>query len=193
MKKVLLAFILHFIVSVSFAQEERKNIYSGGMLILQPGFTMADNNLQSIEDMSNGIGGILRFYLFKHFTAGIYGGTQRTGYKSQNSQNSNISLGYGGPFVGFSHKSGRFRYTASAFAGMGTVRNLHIENQNGNELSDAYLYKHSAFVISPILSLDYALTQRLMLTFQSVYLIARYDRDKLLQNPTLQVGLLFNR
>jgi hypothetical protein len=193
MKKVLLALILHFIVSVSFAQEERKNIYSGGMLILQPGFTMADNNHQNIEDMSNGIGGILRFYLFKYFTTGIYGGSQRTVYKSMNSENSNISLGYGGPFIGFSHKSERFRYTASAFAGMGTVRNLHIENQSGNELSEAYLYKHSAFVLSTILSVDYALTQRLMLTFQTVYLVARYDKDQIMQNPTLQVGLLFNR
>jgi hypothetical protein len=102
-------------------------------------------------------------------------------------------LGYGGPFIGFCYKSGRFRYTASAFAGMGTIRNLHIENQNGNELTDAYLYKHSAFVISPIVSLDYALTQRLMLTFQSVYLVAQYDKDKILQNPTFQVGVLFNR
>lgn len=193
MKKILLVFVLHLAIYVSFAQDERANIYSGGMLILQPGYTMASNNHQEINDLSYGLGGILRLYFFKHFTAGIYGGTQRTGYQSMNSENSNISLGYGGPFIGFSHKSGRFRYTASAFAGMGTVRNLHIENQNGNNLTDAFLYKHSALVISPILSLDFALTQRLMLTFQTVYLVARYDKDKILQNPTFQVGILFNR
>ena len=77
--------------------------------------------------------------------------------------------------------------------GMGTIRNLHIESQNGNTLTDAHLYRYSAIVISPIISADYALTQRLLITVQGVYLNAHYDRGKRLQNPTLQVGILFNR
>jgi hypothetical protein len=193
MKRIVFVSLLILVAFSSFAQNEKSNIYSGGMLILQPGFTFTSNNHQDINDLSFGLGGILRFYFFNYFTAGVYGGTQRTSYSSANSQSSNISLGYGGPFIGFSHKSGRFRYTFSAFAGMGTVRNLHVENQNGNELTDAFLYKHSAFVMSPIISLDFALTQRLMLTFQTVYLVAKFDNNKAIQNPTIQLGILFNR
>ena len=73
------------------------------------------------------------------------------------------------------------------------VRNLHVESQSGSTLTDAYLYKHSALVYSPVLSVDFALTQRLMLTLQSVFLFASYDDGKTLKNPTFHVGLLFNR
>lgn len=193
MKRVVAIIILNITFNLAFAQDEKPNIYSGGMLILQPGITTTTNNHQDIRDTSFGLGGILRFYLFNHFTTGIYGGTQRTGYQSSNSDNSNISLGYGGPFVGYSQKIGRFRLTASAFMGMGTIRNLHIESQNVNTLSDAHLYKYSAIVISPIISADFAVTQRLLLTVQGVYLNAHYNRGKRLQNPTLQIGILFNR
>lgn len=193
MKRIVFVNFLILITLSSSAQNEKSNIYSGGMLILQPGYTFTSNNHQKITDMSFGLGGILRFYIFNYFTAGVYGGTQRTSYSSANSQSSNISLGYGGPFVGVSYKSGRLRYTASAFGGMGTVRNLHVESQSGSTLTDAYLYKHSAFVYSPVLSVDFALTQRLMLTLQSVFLFASFDDGKTLKNPTFQVGLLFNR
>jgi hypothetical protein len=76
---------------------------------------------------------------------------------------------------------------------MGTVRNLHIENQVGESLVEAYLYKHSAFVASPIVSVDFALTSRLMLTSQVVYLIAFYNNNQKLENPTFQLGVLFSR
>ena len=193
MNRLLALLLIQLIGLTAYSQSERTNIYSGGMLIVQPGYTMASNNHQDIRDVSFGLGGILRFYLYQYFTAGIYGGTQRTGYISANSESSNISLGYGGPFAGYSQKFGRVRLTASAFVGMGTVRNLHIESQSGTTLSEAYLYKHSALVLSPLISVDYALTQRLLITFQSGYLAARYNRDKMLYNPTFQVGVLFNR
>ena len=190
----LLSFLLLYLIGfAAYSQSEKSNIYSGGMLILQPGFTMASNNHQDIRDVSLGLGGILRFYLFDYFTTGIYGGTQRTGYISTNSESSNISLGYGGPFAGYSQKIGRVRLSASAFVGMGTVRNLHIESQSGTTLSEAYLYKHSALVLSPLISVDFALTQRLLITFQSVYLVASYNRGEKLYNPTFQMGILFNR
>lgn len=163
------------------------------MLIFQPGYATTTSNHQDISGISFGLGGILRLYFSNSIAAGIYGGTQKTGYSSTNSENSSISLGYGGPFVGFSRKVGRYRFTTSAFAGMGTVRNLHIESQSNSKLNDAYLYKHSALVFSPILSTDIALTQRLLLTLQAVYLIAKYDGSKTLFNPTFQVGILFNR
>lgn len=174
-------------------QLERKGIYSGGMLLFQPGYTLTSNDRQDIKASSFAIGGILRMYFGKHFTAGIYGGSQKTTYPSANSIHSYFNFGYGGPFVGLTHKSGKIRYTLSAFAGMGSIKNLHIENQTGETLSEAYLYQHSALVYSPILSLDYALTKRLSLTFQTLCLTGTYDGGKTFFNPTMQVGLLFNR
>jgi hypothetical protein len=174
------------------AQDETSGIYSGGMLILQPGYTITQNYHQKIEDRGFGLGGILRFYFYDYFTAGINGGTQRTNYTSSDSENSYISLGYGGPFVGFSIKHKRLRYTASFFVGRGSVKNLHIQSQNGNTLTDAYLYYEKTLVTSPIISLDFELTKRLVITSQIVYLTARFQDDKL-YNPTFQLGLLFNR
>lgn len=174
-------------------QTENKGVYSGGMLLFQPGYTLTSNDLQDIKASSFAIGGILRMYFGKHLTAGIYGGSQKTTYPSANSDHSNYTFGYGGPFVGLTHKSGKFRYTLSAFAGMGSIRNLHIENQTGEVLDEAYLYQHSALVYSPILSLDYALTKRLSLTFQTLCLTGSFDGGRTFFNPTLQFGVLFNR
>lgn len=179
-------------VTTGKAGEEVKSLYSGGMLILQPGYTITGNNHQDIRDVSSSIGGILRMYFCRCFTAGIYGGSQKTHYKTTGSDNSYINLGYGGPFFGFSHKSGKFRYTASAFAGMGAFRNLHIENQTGNYLSNANLYKASTIVYSPILSVDYAITKRIFLTAQTLCLMGEFQ-NKSFYNPTFQMGILFSR
>lgn len=192
MRKIVFGiFCLSFLTSVN-AQEESKSLYSGGMLILQPGYSITGNDHQDIRDMSSSIGGILRMYFGRCFTAGIYGGSQKTHYKTTGSDNSYINLGYGGPFFGFSHKSGKFRYTASAFAGMGAFRNLHIENQTGNYLSNANLYKASTIVYSPILSVDYAITKRIFLTAQTLCLMGEFQNQSF-YNPTFQMGILFSR
>jgi hypothetical protein len=190
--KKLLILLLFSPCFLSFSQD-KKTLYSGGMLIVQPGQTFASNDHQVIRDGSTAIGGIIRFYFGKCLTAGIYGGSQKTTYISANSENSSFNLGYGGPFFGGSITAGKLRYTASAFIGMGSIKNLHIENQNGNELTEAYLNPYSAFLISPILSIDYSLTKKIALTVQTVCLMGKYDGNKKLTNPTLQVGILFSR
>lgn len=178
---------------VAKQQAEQRSIYSGGMLLFQPGYTMASNGKQDIKASSMAIGGILRTYVGKHLTAGIYGGSQKTTYPTANATSSYFNLGYGGPFLGWTHKSGKYRYTLSAFVGMGSIKNLHIESQSNETLTEAYLYTYSTLVYSPILSLDYSLTKRLSLTFQALCLMGSYDGGKKLFNPTMQVGILFNR
>lgn len=194
MKKVLIVVVLSILfVPQLKAQDPQKSIYSGGMLLLQPGLTITNNKHQDIAALSNSIGGILRLYFFDYLTVGIYGGSQKTNYKTAGSDNSYINLGYGGPFVGFSRELGRFRYTASAFIGMGSIKNLHIDQQNADVLTDAHLYEYSTLLLSPILSVDYALTRRLCLTMQAICLSGSYGDGQRLLNPTLQVGLLFRR
>lgn len=187
-----LILILFLLSSVILYAEENKSHYSGGMLILQPGITMANNKYQSIQSYSTSIGGILRMYFLEIGTAGLYGGNQKSHYKTVGSENSYFNLGYGGGFLGFSKKIGRFRYTASAFAGMGSIQNLHIEQQTSSVLSEAQLYKQPVFLYSPILSVDYAFTKRLYFTIQTVCLMGEFQ-DKPFYNPTLQLGLLFSR
>lgn len=192
MKKLSLIICLLLFITSAFSQNSKKNIYSGGMLFFQPGYMITENEYQDIRHPDFGIGGILRFYFYDTFTAGIYGGTQRTSYNSSYSENSYITVGYGGPIVGFSRQFGQFRYSASAFVGKATIRNLHIEKQDSHLLVDAHFYKYSTLVYSPVLSVDYALTQRLLLTLQTVCLTSKFD-NKSLYNPTVQFGILFNR
>lgn len=179
--------------AVEQAKRENKSRYSGGMHLFQPGYTIASNERQDIKASSFAIGGILRMYFGKWLTAGIYGGTQKTTYPSANSINSYFNFGYGGPFLGLTHKSGKTRYTVSAFAGMGSIKNLHIESQTGEALTEAHLYQQSTLTYSPIFSLDYELTKRLCVTFQTICLMGKLDGGSMFFNPTMQVGLLFNR
>lgn len=192
-KYSLLLFLFCISFSELFGQNGSKNIYSGGMLILQPGYTITETDYQKISDLGFGLGGILRFYVFKNFTIGIYGGTQKTKYSTSGSEFSYLNIGFGGPFVGVTKRSEKFRGTMSVFAGKATIRNLHVDNQIGPKLVDAYFYKYSSFAFAPIVSLDYFITHRLMLTLQSTYLMANYDSNKFFSNASIQLGILFNR
>ncbi len=171
----------------------KQELYSGGMLFFQPGYTITKNNQQKIEDISFGIGGILRLYFYNYFTAGIFGGTHKTSYNSTGSSDSYLNFGYGGPFIGLSHKTGKFRFSLSAFTGMGKIKNLHIEKQINDTITNAYLYKKSAIVISPLVSADYAITQKLSFTLQAICLFSKFEADKKIVNPVIQIGILINR
>lgn len=192
-KWLFVAMLSMLIVPQLKSQDHQMTIYSGGMLMLQPGLTITNNRHQDVAAMSNSIGGILRLYFFESLTVGIYGGSQKTNYTTSGSDNSYINLGYGGPFVGYSREQGRFRYTASAFIGMGSIKNLHIDQQNADVLTDAHLYRYSTLLLSPIVSVDYALTRKLCITMQAICLSGSYGEGQRLLNPTLQVGILFKR
>ncbi len=193
MKATCITLLVLYTTCSILAQEDKSNsLYSGGMLIFQPGFTFTSNNNQSIRSHSTAVGGILRMYFSDYYTAGIYGGSQQTNYSTTGSNNSYVHLGYGGAFAGVSLKSGKWRYTGSAFTGIGTVRNLHIEKQTTTTLTDAHLYQSSTLLYSPILSVDYALTGRIHLTLQTICLIGNLN-DKKFYNPTIQLGILFSR
>lgn len=182
-----------FILLTVHAVQANRPAYSGGMLIYQPGFSITSNPHQDIREFNSSIGGILRFYLGKYLTVGAYGGSQKTYYNTSGSENSFTSLGYGGPFVGLSHLTGKMRFTASAFAGQGTLKNLHIQHQNDANLVDADLYIQPVMVFSPIISIDYAITARISFTVQAVCLYAGLNDNHKYVSPALQFGFLISR
>lgn len=187
---VFICFLFISSIGISSGSDAAKNIYSGGMHIFQPSYVSFNNSIDNITTYGTGIGGIMRFYLWRNFAAGFYGGRHTAEYDTDGSENSYISLGQGGAFLGLTHRSGKFRYNLSMGVGGGTIKNLHIINQQGNTLSDAYFFKKSTMVFLPFASLDYALSRRFLLTVQGSYFMA----DNMnYQAPTLQIGLLFNR
>jgi hypothetical protein len=191
-KRLIAGILTGFVALSVFSQHNKKPLYSGGMLILQPGYTITSNEQATIHGMSTSIGGIIRLYFFDYVTAGIYGGSQTTSYQTSGSKNSYINVGYGGPFIGLTLQSGKFRYTASGFLGMGKIKNLHIQTQQDNLLNDSYLFVSSSLLYSPILSIDYALTKRLYITSQAICLSGKFE-EKPFYNPTFQLGILFSR
>jgi hypothetical protein len=190
-KKGLLLFLVSFLVAgYSKAQENEKEIYSGGMLMFQPALVKTSNIHTDIETLNMGIGGILRFYPVKYLTAGIYGGTMKGSYSTSGSENSFISLSYGGIVAGFSHKIKNVRLSLCLFGGRGSIKNLHIETQTGSQLNQSWLYKTSTFVYAPLLSADFTLTNRIVFTSQITYFHAD---GRNYRAPALQLGLLFRR
>jgi hypothetical protein len=190
--KRLVIFLLIIFALKSQAQDD-KYLYSGGMLLFQPGFTLAKNQFQNIESLSFGIGGELRFYIKDHLTLGIIGGSQKTRYSSSGSENSYITLGYGGPFVGYMYFKNKLRFCASVSVAKGRIKNLHIQDQTGVALNDAYYYSYSAWVGYPMLSLDYMMTKKIAFTSQLIFLSAVYNENDLYFCPVFQIGVLFNR
>ncbi len=189
-KIFLLKMLFLTVIFCNAQKDSNKNIYSGGMLIYQTASVSAENPHSEFSVPCSGIGGILRFYPGKFFATGIYGGTLKGNYSTANSDNSYIYLSYGGVFGGITYKGNHFRYTFSAFAGFGKIRNLHIEEQLGSQLVESYLYNRSTFLYAPLFSVDYLLSQRLLITSQFTYFIADNNRY---QGPALQIGALINR
>jgi hypothetical protein len=192
MKKYIFILLFLFATAYSFAQEE-KPLYSGGMLIFQPGYSFAQNQYQKIETLGFGIGGILRFYVSNHLAVGIIGGSQKTSYISANSDNSYLSLGYGGVFSAFTIKTSKMRFCAGISIAKGRIKNLHIQSQTGVALDDAALFSYPAWVGYPMLSADYFLTKKISLTSQVICLTALYNQNEVFISPVFQLGVLFNR
>jgi hypothetical protein len=192
MKIILILICGIFIFSRTFSQEQ-KPLYSGGMLFLQPGVSFADNPHQNIRSVGFGIGGLLRFYIKNNLTIGIIGGSQKTNYKSTNSTNSYTSLGYGGPFIGYTLGCEKFRFCAAISIGKGRFKNLHIENQESTILKDADYYSYPANIAYPMISFDYHMTKKISAVFQTICLMAQYNKNHLYFCPVLQIGVVFNR
>jgi hypothetical protein len=163
------------------------------MLFFQPGYAIAKNDSQNIKAFGLGIGGLMRFYLKDHLTLGIAGGSLRTTYKSVNSDNSYISLGYGGPFFGYTLSRPKFRFCVALSIGMGRIKNLHIEEQDGVVLNSASFYSYSAKLAYPIISLDYHITQKISVVFQTIFITAHYNKNDLYFCPVFQIGIAFSR
>jgi hypothetical protein len=191
MKSGLLVVFFLWMSSLTFAQQNP--LYSGGMLVYQPGYFSGTMKHGEINTMSNSVGGILRFYPVGNLTVGIYGGKMHTAYKTEGSEDSYFDFGYGGPFVGYSRLSNNFRFTASVFGGIGKIKNLHIISQTGTVLHSSELLKTRALVFSPIVSFDYAISKRIFITAQTLCLTSFFEQSQHFYNPTLQVGILFSR
>jgi len=193
MKKsiVLILFLISFVFYVQ--AQDVKPLYSGGMLFFQPGYTISNNPYQDIESLGFGIGGISRFYPTEYLCVGVSGGSQKTNYNTQGSENSYISLGYGGPIVGYTFAKNKFRFCASVGFGKGRIKNLHISQQSGTVINDAGFYNFSAWVVYPIISFDYMLTKKISFTSQLINLTAAYNKNDLYFCPVFQLGILFNR
>ncbi len=193
MKKFLvLTLILSLVFTFSYSQDS-KPIYSGGMLFLQPGITIASNPYQDIQSLGFGLGGILRFYPTEHICVGLSGGNQKTKYSSLGSENSYMSLGYGGIIFGYTFAKDKFRFCASLGVAKGRVKNLHISQQTGDVLLDANYYSYAAWVAYPLVSFDYMLTKKISFTTQLINLTALYNENDLYFCPVFQLGVLFNR
>lgn len=190
MKLFLLLIVIIAAMKAKAEDKADKNIYSGGMHILQPSLVNLTNLYGEYSSIGSGIGGIMRFYIGSNFAAGIYGGSLRANYDTEGSENSYVNLGHGGLFIGFTQKYNRWRFNASAGVGRGSLKNLHIEQQQGSELLNANLFDTSAIVYVPFGGFDYEITKRLLFTTQISYFMA----DNMnYQNTVLQIGLLFNR
>ncbi len=192
MKKSLLFLILIVFFQLIFAQN-KSPMYSGGMLFFQPGYTITSNPNQEINSLGFGIGGLLRFYIKDHFTLGLIGGSQKTGYVSTQSENSYINLGYGGVFAGYTYFGEKFRFCIALSGGKGRIKNIHIEEQSGTEIISGNYYTYPVWVAYPMLSVDYYLSKKISLTTQVICLSTLDYQNDLYFCPVFQLGILFNR
>lgn len=193
MKKISVLIFMLTLLFLEASSQNSKPLYSGGMLFIQPGYTLTQNPYQNIESVGFGLGGILRFYPFDHLCVGVSGGSQKAKYNTIGSENSYITLGYGGLIMGYTMAKNKYRFCASIGVARGKLKNLHISEQTGAVINDAAFYSYAAWVAYPLLSFDYMLTKKISLTSQLTTLSAVYNKNDLYFCPVFQLGILFNR
>lgn len=159
-------------------------------MFYQGGYLSLTFQSQEIKGWSNGLGGLLNFYLSDHINVGIIGGTVTTKYDDLESY---YTLGYGGASVRYYFVKKKWRFSFGMMAGGGGVTLLNVDAQLSNNMIGQYI-KEGSFIFAPLAAAEFCITPKISFIGQFDYLLGPdISENWTLGGPKLQLGVLFNR
>jgi len=163
-------------------------LFSGGMLFHFVPFRVTLNNT-SIHDLGMGVGGRLHFYLFDYLRIGGMGGLTKMRYGIFHSK---FEAGHGGLTIDGCYRWNRVEVALGVLIGGMGITVYHFARLVGEETYEVQYIKERFFIITPMLSVDVKLTQRIKVTASTQFHFG-YFSDFFFRN-TMQtyVGILFN-
>ncbi|MFO7878411.1 MAG: hypothetical protein ACQES0_06440 [Bacteroidota bacterium] len=182
MRLLFLSFALVFSLTLSAQKDSTR--YSGGMFYQY-------NNGSELNG-SHGLGGMLRFYPVKNLYISGQGASYKADILFQKSP-SYASLSYGGLSAGVYKYRERTRWSAGLFFGGGKQKSLIVTEISGDTITEAHLRKQTITLMSPEISLEYFITDKITFFAQYAYLLGFTKHDSAIRSHQVRLGVLFNR
>jgi hypothetical protein len=192
-KKISFLPLFFCLFAFSQVQQNEKRIFTGGMFY-HGGYVMNNRSHQQVKGISHGLGGKLAFHLGKHLRVGGEG--YSSGYAYPGNHGS-YKLGWGGLLAEFQTGTKKLVPVFSLTAGGGKVKDLYFVSGSVKDSNpdNVILRMNTMFLLTPSISLEYALTGHLNATLKADYIIGidkPYKKD-FVQGPRLYFGILFSR
>lgn len=182
MKKICFLILLCTLSFFGFSQNLfQYSGFSGGMMVhsgyLQSkDFTIATNNGQSLQNLQAkgvpfGIGGAAKVHLGKYLRVGGEGYVSNLNYGEYNSI---FSLSYGGVLVDCIWQNKRFSPYVGVLFGGGSTQNTTLFASTPDDFiaeENVSYRKNSFLALTPFVGVEYALNDKIRLTFKADYLV----------------------
>lgn len=201
---------ISFLLGVLFASSQEKKHaikyegFSGGML-LHSGYVQGKTfeitdlsgnvvSRQKMEGFPFGIGGAMRIHLGKHWRIGGEGYVSTLKY---NHNGSYSSIGWGGILMDCMWQMNKISFFAGGTIGGGSTKNVTLQNDYGNDYQteeNVSFRKYGFMAITPFVGMEYAVTDKIRLTFKIDYLlnVSNFQND-FVTGPRVYIGFMFYR
>lgn len=192
MNKSIILLIFLALATTAFSQEEKKDIFCGGMF-LHTGYLTNTRTTENIDGLCEGLGGQLSFFVGDNLRIGTEGYASTAKYKGDGF----YKLGWGGLMFGYEFNKWKLIPVISCTIGGGSVKDLYIINANttDNNPDNVIFRKYSVMLISPSLSFEYPLTSiiHIVTKFDYVLSLSSNNKTDYANGPRAYVGVLFNK
>ncbi|PLX00951.1 MAG: hypothetical protein C0594_14935 [Marinilabiliales bacterium] len=189
MKKLKLIVLLICFTASSFASEDK--LFGGGMFI-ETGYWKVSTLYGDASGSPLGIGGKLHFQLSKHYRIGMMGAKTTLNYINIGLEGSYLQLGYGGLTGEAVYEKGDVIITGGFLFGGASINNLHLLNKTVPEsVYSAQINHYTSLIFSPIVSVEYAATEKISLTLICDYLMGDKIAEDTKLGPKFRFGVIF--
>jgi hypothetical protein len=164
--------------------------FCGGMFY-QVGWSRIQTPAGTVSGISRGLGGKLGFYVSPSLRLGAMGFSGSLRYdKNVHSPSSHISMSAGGLNAELVRHLRSVAFSAGIMLGGGRIEHLHIMDVGAGSNTVSY-NDYSTFLIAPMLSLEYPLSEKITVTVTADWLLGTAVISGINYGPSLRLGVLF--
>lgn len=169
-------------VHLGYIKSAKFSLYDGASSTFFP-------EKKQINDLTYGIGGVLKFFIGKYFRLGFEGYASTSNYEKIGSK---YKLGWGGLLVDCYYPLGRFLPYVGLTIGGGGVSNLSFV-QVSPTYKEVLYDKYTTFLITPFVGVEYMLTDRINCSFKVDFICdVLGEHDSFAWGPRFYLGIIFS-
>jgi hypothetical protein len=172
------------------ARHER---FGGGMGV-QAGYVSIGTRHGELAGMMLGLGGRLHVYIGRFVRLGSGGASIAMNYESGGSEESYYAVGYGGVTAEASLPVRKWRLSAGALVGGGSIDNLHIVRAHADDSIEAVRTSSGTLIVAPMLTVERRVSRSISLMIAGDWFFGPgFGERRQLLGPKMHFGVLFNR